>query len=129
MIRTTFVVSVLLLAIPSIGHAGDRRPASTDPVFQQRLFHSVDRQVSSQEYKELYRHNQKYVRDTLRSYSEQALVSIGIPEKTVNYMGAALGLVTNGAKLDLNESRTLAIELKDVGTQERALYFGVNLDW
>ena len=32
-------------------------------------------------------------------------------------------------KLNLNESKTLALELKDVNDSERTLYFGVTLDW
>ena len=44
-------------------------------------------------------------------------------------MGATLGLATQGAKLNLNESKTLAIEFKDVVTHDPALYFGYKLDW
>ena len=44
-------------------------------------------------------------------------------------MGATLGLATKGAKLNLNESKTLSIEFKDVVTHDPALYFGYNLDW
>jgi hypothetical protein len=65
----------------------------------------------------------------MMSYSRDALESIGIPRQGVNLMGTALGLVINGARLDLNKSKTLALEFKDVGNQERTLFFGVNLDW
>jgi hypothetical protein len=62
--------------------------------------------------------------------SKQTLRSFGFSDQTADLMGATLGLATNkGAKLNLNESKTFAIELKDVATHDPALYFGYNLDW
>ena len=85
--------------------------------------------MSPREYEEKSSRNRKYVRNTMMSYSKDALESIGIPEQGVNLMGTALGLVINGPKLNLNESKTLALEFRDAGNPERALYLGVNLDW
>jgi len=82
------------------------------------------------EYEAAASHNQKIVRNTLRSYSNDALKMIGIPEQGVNLIGAAAaGLATRGARLNLNRSKTLTLEFKDVDDSERTLYFGVNLDW
>ena len=45
-------------------------------------------------------------------------------------MGAALGLVINNrSQLDLNKSKTLALEFEDVDKPERSLYFKVKLTW
>lgn len=129
MARTIFAVSAFLLVIARIGHADDRWLFFPDLGFKQQQLSSLDRQASQREYEEMYRGNQEYTLNTLKSYSKHALVYIGLPEKAVDVMGATLGLVTKGAKLDLNESRTLAVELKNVGSRERVLYFGLNLDW
>lgn len=65
----------------------------------------------------------------MESYSKNAFGLIGIPEQGVNLMGAAHGVAINGARLNLNKSKTLGLELKDVGNSDRTLYFGVNLNW
>ena len=44
-------------------------------------------------------------------------------------MSATIGFVTKGAKLDLNDSKTFAIEFKDVVTHDPTVYFGYNLAW
>jgi hypothetical protein len=129
MIRIISAVSALLLTMTSAIHAQDREPAFLDLDFKQRHLHSLDREISLQEYEEIYSRNQKYVRSTLKTYTKHALGLIGVSEQVVNITGAALGLVTRGAKLDLNESKTLVLEFKDVSTGDRGLYFGVNLDW
>ena len=81
------------------------------------------------EYEAISAHNRKVVKISLQAFSHNALDLIGIPEQEVKLIGAAVGLATNGAKLNLNKSRTLTLELKDAGAAERSLYFGVSLDW
>ena len=44
-------------------------------------------------------------------------------------MGVALGLVFSDPKLNLNKSKTLALEIKDARASDPTFYFGVNLDW
>jgi len=135
-IRTITVVSAFLLATSSIVHAEDRASSLFNPGvmphqwgFKRQHLHKVDMKMSPREYEEKSSRNRKYVRNTMMSYSKDALESIGIPEQGVNLMGTALGLVINGPKLNLNESKTLALEFRDAGNPERALYLGVNLDW
>jgi hypothetical protein len=70
------------------------------------------------------------VTNTLRSYSKNALKKIGIPEQGAYLMGAALGLAINHESgLNLNKSKTLALEFKDVDKSDRSLYFKFKLDW
>ena len=77
----------------------------------------------------MYNRNQKVVLNNLRSYSENALESIGIPEQGINLMGVALGLAFSDSRLNLNKSETLALEIKDARDSDRSLYLGINLDW
>ena len=130
MIRTTTIVSAFLLATSSLAHAEDRESALPDlglksPEYQ----HSVDMTMSLQEYEGMYSRNQRVVLKSLRSYSENALESIGIPEQGINLMGVALGLAFSDPRLNLNKSKTLALEIKDAGDSDRSFYLGVNLDW
>ena len=129
MIRAITVVSVILLAASSIVHAEDGESALLNWGYKQQHFQRADMNMSTREYEETYRRNRSFVGNTLGSYSKHTLGLIGIPKQGVNVMGAALGMVINGARLNLNKSKTLALELKDVSDSDRTLYFGVNLDW
>ena len=132
MIRTITVVSAFLLTTSSIAHAEDRESSLPNLGFkpyQYQHWHGVDMNISLQEYEEIYSHNRRFALKTLRSYTKASLESVGIPEQGYNLMGAAIGLVINGPRLDLNKSKTLALEFDDVDKPERTLYFRVNLDW
>ena len=65
----------------------------------------------------------------MRTFARDSLELIGIPEQGVNFIGTAVGLATSGAKLNLNRSKTLNLELRDLNDSARTLYFGVNLNW
>ena len=129
MIRTLFFIPAFLLAMNSTLYAEGGQPYLLDLVFKQQTLSSIDDNSSLQDNEKTYRRNQRYLRDALQSYSKQSLRSIGLPDQTANLMGVTIGFVTKGAKLNLNESKTLAIEFKDVVTHDPALYFGYNLDW
>jgi hypothetical protein len=129
MIRIIIVVSAMLLVTSSIVHAEEREPFLLKLGYKDERMQRADRNVSAQEYEETYSRNRKIFSDNLESYSKNALGLIGIPEQGANLMGVALGAAVNGARLDLNKSKTLGLELKDVGNSDRTIYFGINLDW
>ena len=131
MIRAITIVSVFLLAASSIIHADDREASLLNLRFKQQQMHRFDRNMSHQEYEAISKYNKRFVRKTLRSYTNGALDILGVSEKAVKLIGTAVGLANNkGGRLNLNKSKTLSLELKNVGDSERTLlYFGVNLDW
>ena len=137
MIRVITLVSAFLLATGSIANAEDSDSSllelgikASEYEHHNQTFHRVETNLSAREYEQIYSHNQGVVRDTLRSYSNNVLKMIGIPEEGGHVMGAALGLVVNNRLgLDLNKSKTLALELDDVDKAERSLYFRIKLDW
>ena len=137
MIRVITLVSAFLLTTVSIAHAEDGDSSlfelgikASEFEHQNQTFQRVEMNLSPREYKEVYSHNQGVVRDSLRAYSNNVLKMIGIPEEGGYVMGAALGLVVNDRLgLDLNKSKTLALELEDVDKAERSLYFRIKLDW
>jgi len=86
--------------------------------------------MTAGDYRSSYRHNQRIVRDFVKSYSESTLTSIGIPETGVKLMGAAAGLAAGqDARLYLNKSKIMALELKDATESDRAVFIGIKLDW
>ena len=129
MIRTIMFVSTFLLATSSIVLAEDRESALLNWGYEHQHFQRADMNMSMQEYEATYSRNRRFVGNNLESYSKHALGLIGIPEQGVNLMGAALGMAINGARLNLNKSKTLGLELKDAGNSDRSLYFGIKLDW
>ena len=137
MIRVITLVSAFLLTTASVAHAEDSDSSllelgirASEFEHQNQTFHRIETNLSPREYEEIYSHNQGVVRDTLRSYSNNVLKMIGIPEEGGYVMGAALGLVVNDRLgLDLNKSKTLALELEDVDKADRSLYFRIKLDW
>ena len=137
MVRAITTVAIFLLTTGSVVHAEDRAPSFPDPgikscesEIQQLYFHSVDMNISPRKYEEIVSRNRNFVYKNLRSYSKDVLDMIGIPEQGGYLVGAALGLAINGGTgLDLNKSKTLALEFKDVDKPERSLFFRINLDW
>jgi len=129
MMRTLLFIPAFLLAMNSSLYAEDGTSTLLNLGFKQQTFSSIDDNSSLQDNEKTYRRNQRYLREALKSYSKQTLRSFGLSDQTADLMGATLGLATKGAKLNLNESKTLAIEFKDVATHNPALYFGYNLDW
>ena len=129
MIRTAIITSVFALVTSSIVLAEDREASILNLGFEDEYFHKTDMNMSPREYEEIYSRNKRFVLNNLRSYSENALELIGIPEQGIHFMGAALGLAFGDQRLTLIKSKMLALEVKNVRDSERTLYLGVNLDW
>jgi hypothetical protein len=101
----------------------DREPAHYE-------WQSVNGDMTASEYRQSYRHNQRIVRDFVKNYSESTLTSMGVPKTGVKVLGAAAGLAAGkDARLYLNDSKIMALELRDATEDDRALFFGISLDW
>jgi hypothetical protein len=129
MIRTITVASAFVLATSSIVHAEDRESSLLNWGYKYQNFQRVDINMSNQKYEETYSKNRRFVTNTLGSYSKHALELIGIPEQSINLMGAAVGMAINGTSLNLNKRVSLGLKLKDASDSDRTFYFGVKLKW
>ena len=129
MVRTAIITTAILLMTSSLVHADDRDVSLLYLRPESRYQHSTDMNMSDREYEEIYSRNRKLVLKNLRSYSTNALESIGVPEQGIKLMGASLNLLFKDAQLNLNRSKTLALEVKDVKDADRTLFFKVKLDW
>ena len=86
--------------------------------------------MSDQQYRRTYKKNQHRIGKLIKSYSENALLSAGIPKAGIKVLGVAAGLAANrDATLYLNKSHILALQFKDMANDNRALFFGVKMDW
>jgi hypothetical protein len=129
MIPRTSLIPVFVLAASSAVCAQDWGPTSTRHGVDRYHWRTVDANMSSDEYETAYRRNLRQVRNILKSYSKDALTSMGVPEAGINFMSAAVGLAVHDARFHLNKSKTLALELKDVANDDRTLFLGVKVDW
>lgn len=86
--------------------------------------------MSDQEYRNTYRANQRDISKYIASYSENALLSLGVPQGGIRLMGAAAGLaIKHDATLYLGDSHFLVLDLQNVTDDNRAVTFGIKFDW
>ena len=96
---------------------------------QRSQWRAVDSEMSRQEYKNAYRKNRRILVKTVSNYLEQQFTALGVPEMGVNLAAKTIGFAVSGAKINLNESKTMALEVRDVTQENRGIYFKVKLDW
>ncbi|GMQ87386.1 MAG: hypothetical protein BMS9Abin08_0587 [Gammaproteobacteria bacterium] len=111
--------------------SGSSSKRSDSDKFQWR---QVTDDVSVSEYRETYRHNKRVLRSTVRSYSEGAAESLGLPKRASQLAGGAAGvaasLLTNhDLKFRLNDKKTFAFEVRDPVDNDRALFLNYQLKW
>ena len=122
--------AVLLLISGAVSHAENKQVGIPDLYKVGRLeWKHVGGHMSDQEYREASRHNQRKFREAAHQALEDTLTSYGISKQGVEMAGAAVGLAIKGAKLDLNESETLTLQVSNVVTNNRAVFFNLKLDW
>jgi len=124
------ITATFLLSATCSLCAADRGSESSGHKPDRHAWQSVSGDMSTGDYRNSYRHNRRIVRNFVKSYSESTLSSIGIPKTGVKVMGAAAGLaVGQDARLYLNESKIMALELRDATENDRAVFFGIKMDW
>ena len=129
MFRTIIIAAAFVLATSSIVHAEDRESSLLNLGYKHQNFQRVDTNMSNRKYEETYSKNRKFVTNTLGAYSKHALKLIGIPEQSINLMGAAVGMAINGTSLNINKRVSLGLKLNAVSDSDRTVHFGVKLKW
>jgi len=130
LIRIPVAISVLALLVSAQLHAGEAIFSVGNSSVEKVHWQTYTTDLSDQEYRSIYKYNQKRVRKFLTSYSENTLLSMGVPEYGVKFIGVAAGLAANrNATLYLNKSRFLALEFKDVINGDRAMLLGIKMKW
>ena len=124
------ITSALLLTACCWVFAADRGSQTSGDKSDRHEWQVVNGDMSSSEYRNAYRHNRRIVRDYFESYAESTLTSIGLPKSGVQYLSAAAGLAAGqDARFHLYDSKIIALEIKDTTEDDRAVYFGIKIDW
>jgi hypothetical protein len=129
MIRTITITSAILLMTSPPAHAGEYEIPFLNLDHETDSLERPSLDMSPHEYEQLYSHNQKQVLKNLRTYSKNALQMIGVPERGITLVGASLGLLFHDPSINLNRSKTLALEMKNAEDSDRSLHFRVKLVW
>lgn len=130
MIHTKITLATLLILNSTCLSAANRLAVGEVDGADKYHWHQINTDMNEQEYRRSYKKNQKQIRNFVEDYSESTLMSLGIPKKGVHLMGAVAGAaITQDATFYLNSGKSLAIDIKDAGEDDRAVYFGVKLDW
>ena len=90
---------------------------------------SVDGSMAANEYGQAVRHNKRIIQRATRKYLEGELISMGISKRAVQITGATVGFLVDGGKVNLNESKTFSLEVRDVVDSDRAMFLNYKLPW
>jgi hypothetical protein len=122
-------LSTLLFPMSTTLYAEEGQPPLSNIKLESPHLRAIDPSKSPQDNQKIFRRNRRYLRNALKSYSTQTLRSLGLSDRTIGLMGATFRFATEGAKLNLNESKTLTIHFNEPATPDRMLYLGYSLDW
>ncbi len=113
----------------------EEMPADLPGLFDTQRFEwkHVDGYMTPWEYRKSSRLNQRAFAKAAQTAFEETLTSFGmsrhISKQGIQLTGTAIGLALKGGELDLNDSETLTLELDDVISDDRSIYFNLKLDW
>ena len=123
-------LAAITLLLSSISAMAEYWPSdSMLPQTQAKRWQDVDNEMSTAEYRDSSRQNLRLIRQSAQEFVLQLSNSAGIPRQGVELTGAALGLIVQGAKINLNESRTMAVRFDEVANDDRAVSIRIKLDW
>lgn len=76
------------------------------------------------------KYNRELLRGAVVDYLESKLVSLGIPQPAMTLTGAAvIFAVGQDAKLNLNKSKTMELQFKDMREEDRAILYRLKYSW
>jgi len=91
----------------------------------------ADTQKSDDSYQDnINNYNRTLVQGAVMNFLETKLSSLGIPRTAMTLTGAALIFaIGQDAKLDLNESKTMSLQFKDLKDADRAILYRLKYSW
>jgi len=127
--KTPFLIRTLVLttslAFPAMGNLvfADELQLAPDS------WQSFENQLMLDTYNQSSQQNQKQLRSSLSTTTKDSLNEMGLSDRAVGYMGAAIGVATQDTRIHLNDSKSLSLDLMDVSQSDRAIFFGYRKSW
>ncbi len=128
--NSLLLITAAMLSMPvlAVEPPGVGEPSGRERHRYQLL--DVDATMGEHEYRQAYRNNRGRIQNFIEDYSESSLTALGIPRRGVHVIGAvAAAAVTQDATFYVNKSKFLAVGIKNAAEQDRAVFFGVKVDW
>ncbi len=73
--------------------------------------------------------NQDIINDAVVDYMEDTLDSMGSTGTALKYTGAAAYMVVKKARFNLNDSKTMSIEMNDMVDSDREIVYKYKIKW
>ncbi len=90
----------------------------------------ADTQVSPDKYKQTSRHNKRLLRRAIKDYLATNFTSLGVPRSALMLSEIVVFLaIGQDAKFNLNDNKTMALELKDLNDEDRAILYELKFSW
>lgn len=90
---------------------------------------SFENRIMVDEYHQSLQDNRRQLHSNLKSAAKNAFDSMGVSDRTVHYMGSAIGFAAQDTRIHLNDNKSLSLDLQDVAGSDRALFFGYRKSW
>jgi len=128
LVNFVVILSLVIIAPLSARDTNYNLPDLYAPIEFQ--WQQTDPLMSGNEYKQASRYNKRLLRSAVKHYLESTFLSLGVSENTLKLTGAALGFaIMRGAKINLNDSKTMALELQDVDDDNRTILYKYQFSW
>ncbi len=122
------ILSLVIISPLSAQNTDTNLPDLYGPIDFQWLH--MDPLMTGDAYKQASRYNKRLLRSAVKHYLESTFLSLGVSENTLKLTGAALGFaIMRGAKINLNDSKTMALELQDVDDDNRTILYKYQFSW
>jgi hypothetical protein len=124
-------LAAMLLTIAATCSQAQQNPGLMGDLFRtdKHQWHQIDTRMSPHRYQAAAKNNQRLLRKSAQQLLENGMTAFGLPKEGIMITGAVVGLAIDGGKFHLNESKTLALELDEMVSEDRALTFKLKLRW
>jgi hypothetical protein len=131
MYRTVQFCAAALFSVSTACSQAEQKQLVMDDLFQddRQRWQQIDHHMSPDRYTSAAHDNQRLLRKSAQRFLDNGLTSLGVPKQGIALTGAVVGLAISGGKLNLNESKTMLLELDEMTSEDRALSFKLKLNW
>ena len=131
MYQTVQIFAATLIFIGTACAQAEGGQPVMDDLFQadRKQWLQIDHRMSQDLYEKAAHNNQRLLRKSAQKFLQNGLTSFGIPEPGIAFTGAVIGVAIDGGEFHLNESKTMALELDEMTSEDRALSFKLKLRW
>ena len=101
-------------------------------LFDMESFHwqHLDSQDSNRSFEKSANYNRHLIQGAVMNYLESKFTSLGIPRSAVTLTGAAVIFAAGqDAQLNLNKSKTMSLQFKDMREEDRAILYRLKYSW